>query len=146
MRLINKQDILQLSVTGGDEWAEEFNASHDTYNALLVPALCSMLAESLAEVVNARVNTIWPTEHSSSIRPACGYPSQPDHAEKRTVFALLNATQWTGGTLTEKDMMQPLASVCALLFNHPKAKYFAVGPIGEDQREDYARRVSASRR
>lgn len=137
---------LQLSVTGGDEWAEEFNASHDTYNALLVPALCSMLAESLAEVVNARVNTIWPTEHSSSIRPACGYPSQPDHAEKRTVFALLNATHWTGGTLTEKDMMQPLASVCALLFNHPKAKYFAVGPIGEDQREDYARRVSASRR
>lgn len=137
---------LQLSITGGDEWAAEFNAEHDTYNALLVPALCSMLAEALAEVANAKVNEVWPTDNSVSIRPACGYPSQPDHAEKRTVFALLNATQLTGGTLTENDMMHPLASVCALLFNHPQAKYFAVGPIGDDQREDYDNRVSASGR
>lgn len=137
---------LQLSVTGGDEWVAEFNAAHDTYNALLVPALCSMLAEALAEVAHARVNELWPTENSVSIRPACGYPSQPDHAEKRTVFALLNATELTGGTLTENDMMHPLGSVCALLFNHPQAKYFAVGPIGEDQRADYARRVAASGR
>ena len=60
--------------------------------------------------------------------------------EKRTVFALLDATAHTGTTLTETCMMQPAAAVCALIFNHPAAQYFAVGPIGDDQRADYAAR------
>lgn len=131
---------LQLSVTGGDAWAAAFNAEHDTYRALLCSALCSMLAEALAECTQECINSVWPAEGSHSIRPACGYPSQPDHREKETVFALLDASAYTGAMLTETAMMQPAASVCALLFNHPEARYFAVGECGDDQRSDYERR------
>lgn len=131
---------LQLSVTGGEEWAAAFEKSNDTYNALLVGALCNMLAEALAEVSNEVINSVWPTEGSVSIRPACGYPSQPDHAEKQTVFALLNATEYTGAVLTESCMMRPTSSVCALLFNHPAARYITVGPLGQDQQADYEAR------
>lgn len=133
---------LQLSVTGGEAWAAEFNAQHDTYHALLVSALCSMLAEALAECSQDCVLTLWPESAGSRmIRPACGYPSQPDHREKETVFRLLDAAAHTGASLTETYMMQPVASVCALIFNHPDARYFAVGPIGDDQRADYERRA-----
>jgi 5-methyltetrahydrofolate--homocysteine methyltransferase len=99
-----------------------------------------MLAEALAECSQDCIESLWPAAGSSLIRPACGYPSQPDHREKETVFALLNATELTGATLTETAMMQPVASVCALLFNHPVAGYFAVGPVGDDQRADYEQR------
>ena len=99
-----------------------------------------MLAEALAECSQECIDAVWPVAGSRSIRPACGYPSQPDHQEKRTVFALLDATAKTGATLTETAMMQPSASVCALLFNHPETKYFAVGPVGDDQRADYEAR------
>lgn len=131
---------LQLSITGGDAWAAAFNAEGDTYHALLCSALCSMLAEALAECSQDCIETLWPAAGSSLIRPACGYPSQPDHREKEIVFELLNATEMTGATLTETAMMQPVASVCALLFNHPVAGYFAVGPVGDDQRADYEQR------
>ena len=132
---------LQLSVTGEAEWAAEFESVHDTYSALLCGALCNTLAEALAETANNLVNTtLWPAENSVSVRPACGYPSQPDHAEKRTVFSLLDATARTGATLTESCMMNPASSVCALLFNHPQARYFAVGTIAADQRADYEAR------
>lgn len=133
---------LQLSITGGAEWAAAFDAAGDTYRSMLCAALCSMLAESLAECAQTRINEVWPAEGSCAIRPACGYPSQPDHREKETVFSLLNATEHTGATLTETAMMNPVASVCALLFNHPTAKYFAVGPIADDQRLDYEQRSS----
>ena len=101
-----------------------------------------MLAEALAECAQDCIRQVWPEEGSSIIRPACGYPSQPDHAEKGTVFALLNATERTGATLTESFMMRPVSSVCALLFNHPQARYFAVGAIGADQRADYEARTT----
>lgn len=131
---------MQVAIGGADEWAAEFNAANDPYNALLVAAVANMLAEALAECTQQIVEQVWPVEGSQMVRPACGYPSQPDHAEKRTVFSLLNATAHTGTTLTETCMMQPAAAVCALIFNHPHAKYFAVGPIGDDQRSDYAQR------
>ncbi len=131
---------LQLSVTGGDAWAAALNAEGDTYRALLCAALCSMLAEALAECSQACMETLWPVSGSRMIRPACGYPSQPDHWEKEKVFALLNATEHTGATLTDTAMMNPVASVCALVFNHPEARYFAVGPVGADQRADYEAR------
>ncbi len=139
---------MQLSVTGAEAWAAEFEAAGDSYSALLCQALACMLAEALAECTQECIAELWPGREGSEpslIRPACGYPSQPDHAEKRTVFALLNATGHTGATLTESCAMQPLASVCALVFNHPRARYFAVGPIGADQREDYERRTSPPR-
>jgi 5-methyltetrahydrofolate--homocysteine methyltransferase len=74
------------------------------------------------------------------IRPAPGYPSQPDHTEKRTLFDLLHAEQNTGLKLTETYAMWPAASVCGLLFAHPEARYFALDRITRDQVEEYARR------
>lgn len=131
---------MQMAITGASEWSAELNAANDPYNALLIEALANMLAEALAECTQDCVETIWPTEASAMIRPACGYPSQPDHQEKLTVFSLLDATQRTGTTLTETCMMQPSSAICALIFNHPNARYFAVGPIAEDQRADYEAR------
>jgi 5-methyltetrahydrofolate--homocysteine methyltransferase len=74
------------------------------------------------------------------IRPAPGYPAQPDHTEKRTLFRLLDATKATGVELTESCAMWPAASVSGLYFAHPEAHYFGVGKIERDQVEDYARR------
>ena len=131
---------MQMSITGADEWSAELNAANDPYNALLIAAIANMLAEALAECTQDCVEQVWPVAGSAMVRPACGYPSQPDHQEKRTVFSLLNATERTGTTLTETCMMQPASAICALIFNHPQARYFAVGPIGDDQRTDYESR------
>ncbi len=127
---------VQISVSGG----EQFAPSDDTYRAILMPAVANMLAESMAECVQVRVAECWPDAGSNIVRPACGYPSQPDHEEKRTVFDLLNAREYTGAQLTDTAMMMPQASVCALIFNHPQARYFSVEPLGEDQKADYAAR------
>ncbi|MBQ2379960.1 MAG: methionine synthase [Akkermansia sp.] len=132
---------MQVAIAGAEEWAAELNAANDPYNALLVAAVANMLAEALAECTQGVLEQLWPVEGSKMVRPACGYPSQPDHAEKRTVFALLDATAHTGTTLTETCMMQPQSAVCALVFNHPHASYFAVGAIGDEQRADYAART-----
>ncbi|MDO5472396.1 MAG: methionine synthase [Akkermansia sp.] len=136
---------MQVAIVGADEWAAEFNVANDPYSALLVAAVANMLAEALAECTQSVVEALWPVEGSQMVRPACGYPSQPDHSEKLTVFSLLQATAHTGTTLTETCMMQPASAVCALIFNHPHAKYFAVGPIGDDQRADYDRRKTSAR-
>jgi 5-methyltetrahydrofolate--homocysteine methyltransferase len=76
------------------------------------------------------------------IRPAPGYPSQPDHREKPTLFELLQIEELLGGKmgLTESHMMLPAASVSALVFAHPDAEYFNVGQVNKDQVEDYAKR------
>ncbi len=135
---------MQASVAGADAWAAEFEAAGDSYRALLCTALSCMLVEALAEFTHRCVELSYWAEgegRGTLIRPACGYPSQPDHEEKRTIFELLNATEHTGATLTESCMMQPLASVCTLLLSHPQARYFAVGPIGDDQRADYEART-----
>lgn len=133
---------MQLSITGAEERAAVWEQENDTYNALLIRALANMLAEALAECTELRVNEVWPVgAGGASIRPACGYPTQPDHAEKRTVFALLDAPTRTGASLTDSDMMQPVSSVCALVFHHPEARYFSVLPLGDDQRADYEART-----
>ncbi len=132
---------MQLSIVGADEWASELQAQHDTYTSILLGALANMLVEAFAELTQGSMEEYWPVTSSQMIRPACGYPSQPDHAEKRTLFSLLNATEYTSAVLTESDMMRPQASICALVFNHAKARYFRVGEIGEDQRKDYAGRM-----
>ena len=72
--------------------------------------------------------------------PRPGYPAQPDHTEKRTIFRLLDAERQAGIRLTESMAMIPGASVSGLYFWHPEAKYFGLGRIGRDQLEDYARR------
>ena len=77
-------------------------------------------------------------EKYRGIRPAPGYPSQPDHTEKPLIFDLLNVSEATGITLTESFAMYPAASVCGLYFAHKEASYFAVSSIGKDQVESYA--------
>lgn len=131
---------MQTSILGAEQWGAQFDAQQDSYSSLLVRALANVLAEALAERTHGIADALWATDGVQSIRPACGYPSQPDHAEKRAVFALLDAVSRTGATLTESCMMRPQASVCALIFHHPEARYFAVGPVGDDQRTDYEKR------
>jgi len=79
-------------------------------------------------------------EKYQGIRPAPGYPAQPDHTEKLTLFNLLEAEKHTGITLTESMAMFPTAAVCGLYLAHPESYYFGVGKIQRDQVEDYARR------
>lgn len=74
------------------------------------------------------------------IRPAPGYPSQPDHTEKITMWNLLEVEQRSGITLSESLSMLPASSVSALVFAHPESQYFAVGKVNKDQVSDYAAR------
>jgi 5-methyltetrahydrofolate--homocysteine methyltransferase len=139
---------------GEDEIAERFKRANDDYSAILVKALADRLAEALAERLHRRVRTeFWayaPDEALSNadmiaekyrgIRPAPGYPAQPDHTEKATLFALLDAERRIGVRLTESFAMWPGASVCGLYFSHPESHYFGVGKIERDQVVDYAAR------
>ncbi len=151
-----KDFIGAFAVTAGigcDELAAKFDADHDDYNSILTKALADRLAEAFAEYLHAQARRDWgygATENLSNdelidekyrgIRPAPGYPAQPDHTEKRTLFTLLDATAATGITLTESYAMHPAASVSGLYFAHPQARYFAVDRLARDQVEDYARR------
>ena len=141
------------SGVGAREWAAEFAANLDDYSEILVKALADRLAEALAEYLHARVRREWGygrdeqlsaeelvSEKYEGIRPAPGYPAQPDHTEKRTLFELLDVSESIGVTLTDSLAMAPAASVCGLYFSHPQARYFSIAPIGRDQIEDYARR------
>lgn len=125
----------------------------DPYKHLLVQTLTDRLAEAATEKMHEYVRkTAWgyaPDESLSipdllaeefqGIRPAVGYPSLPDQSVNFILDELLNMKQ-IGITLTENGAMYPHSSVCGLMFSHPRSHYFAVGKIGEDQLEDYARR------
>jgi 5-methyltetrahydrofolate--homocysteine methyltransferase len=139
---------------GEEEVAARFNKAHDDYSKILVKALADRLAEAFAEHLHARVRReFWGyskdealtpaqllAESYRGIRPAPGYPAQPDHTEKETLFKLLDAEAATGIALTESFAMTPAASVSGLYFSHPQSHYFGVGKIERDQVEDYARR------
>jgi 5-methyltetrahydrofolate--homocysteine methyltransferase len=138
---------------GCDELAKKFDADHDDYNSIMTKALADRLAEAFAEWLHQRARRDWGygvTEEFSNeqlieenyrgIRPAPGYPAQPDHTEKPLIFDLLAATDRTGIILTESLAMHPAASVSGLYFAHPQARYFAVDRIDREQVEDYARR------
>jgi 5-methyltetrahydrofolate--homocysteine methyltransferase len=144
-------------VTAGvteDEIADRFKAAGDDYSSILVKALADRLAEAFAERLHQRVRTeFWAyavdenltgaellREQFVGIRPAPGYPSQPDHTEKETLFRLLECDTRVGVKLTESMAMWPGASVCGLYFGHPKSRYFGVGTIADDQVKDYAQR------
>ncbi len=146
-----------VSIHGAEELARTFEMDHDDYNAILVKALADRLAEAFAEKLHQDVRrNHWgyaPSEALSStelikekydgIRPAPGYPAQPDHTEKQELFRLLEAEE-IGMELTESCAMTPASSVSGLYFAHPESKYFAVGRIGEDQVRDYAARKGMS--
>jgi 5-methyltetrahydrofolate--homocysteine methyltransferase len=143
------------AVTGGieaDALVSSYEQDHDDYHAIMVKALADRLAEACAEWLHARARSDWGygleerlsasdlvDERYRGIRPAFGYPACPDHSEKPKLFDLLGAKR-AGLALTESFAMTPAASVSGLYFAHAKARYFAVGRVGRDQVEDYARR------
>jgi 5-methyltetrahydrofolate--homocysteine methyltransferase len=132
----------------------EFEATHDDYHAIMLKSLADRLAEACAEWLHARVrkeywgyaageglsNAQLIREEYQGIRPAPGYPACPDHTEKGTIFALLDAPANAGMGLTEAYAMTPAAAVSGWYFAHPGAQYFAVQKIGRDQLEDWAAR------
>ncbi|PJK01234.1 methionine synthase [Lysobacteraceae bacterium NML91-0213] len=135
-----------------------FEADHDDYNAILLKALADRLAEALAERLHQRVRTeFWGyatdealdndaliAERYRGIRPAPGYPACPDHSEKTTLFALLDAGSNAGMSLTESFAMLPTAAVSGYYFSHPGSQYFVVGRVSREQAADYARRKGVS--
>nr|WP_231943782.1 methionine synthase [Aeoliella mucimassa] len=142
---------------GCDELAAKYDADHDDYNSIMIKAVADRLAEAFAESLHAKVRREWGygqdeslnndeliAERYRGIRPAAGYPAQPDHTEKQTLFTLLDAEAKTGITLTENYAMHPAASVSGLYFAHPESRYFAVDRITKEQVEDYARRKGMS--
>jgi 5-methyltetrahydrofolate--homocysteine methyltransferase len=139
---------------GEEAIAERFRLAHDDYAGIMAKALADRLAEAFAERMHQRVRrefwsyaageTYGPedliAEKYQGIRPAPGYPAQPDHTEKATLFSLLDAPGKIGLNLTESFAMWPSAAVSGLYFSHPESHYFGVGKIERDQVEDYAAR------
>ena len=139
---------------GEEDVARRFEGANDDYSKIMVKALADRLAEAFTEALHEKVRReLWayaPDEKLSNeeliaeayagIRPAPGYPAQPDHTEKRTLFKLLDAEKATGLKLTESFAMWPAAAVSGFYFSHPESRYFGVGKIGRDQVQDYAAR------
>jgi len=131
-----------------------YRANRDDYNAIMFELLADRLAEALAEYLHEKIRKeYWGyaaeeslaaealfKEDYRGIRPAPGYPACPDHAEKETIFRLLNAEEATGIRLTENFAMTPVSSISGYLYAHPDSRYFAIGKIGDDQLHDYAGR------
>jgi 5-methyltetrahydrofolate--homocysteine methyltransferase len=143
-----------VSAGGIEQRVADFEARGDDYNAIMLKVLADRLAEAFAERLHERVRReFWgyaPQERLSSeqliaesyrgIRPAPGYPACPEHTAKGPLFALLDAARNAGMRLTESFAMLPAASVAGFYLSHPESSYFAVGKLGRDQVEDYARR------
>ncbi|APO75446.1 B12-dependent methionine synthase [Rhizobium etli 8C-3] len=132
--------------------AERFERANDDYSSILVKAIADRFAEAFAERMHERVrreywgyakdetlsNEQLITEEYAGIRPAPGYPAQPDHTEKATLFRLLDAEKAAGVKLTESYAMWPGSSVSGLYIGHPDSYYFGVAKVERDQVEDYA--------
>ena len=139
---------------GEEPHIKAFEAAKDDYSAILLRALSDRLAEAFAEHMHEKVrrdtwgyaaeeelsNTDLIAEKYQGIRPAPGYPAQPEHSEKATLFKLLDAEHRIGVQLTESYAMWPGSSVSGFYYSHPESRYFGVGKIERDQVEDYARR------
>lgn len=148
-------------VTAGardDKISDRFAKANDDYGSIMVKALADRLAEAFAERMHERVRReFWAyapeesltneeriNEDYRGIRPAPGYPAQPDHTEKATLFRLLEAEHRIGVRLTESYAMWPGSSVSGLYFAHPESHYFGVAKVERDQVEDYAKRKGIS--
>jgi 5-methyltetrahydrofolate--homocysteine methyltransferase len=139
---------------GEDDHVKRFKDAQDDYSAILLSALADRLAEAFAERLHERVRRdFWGYSHNENftndqliaeayrgIRPAPGYPAQPEHSEKATLFKLLDAEHKIGVKLTESYAMWPGSSVSGFYYSHPESRYFGVGKIERDQVEDYAKR------
>jgi len=145
---------LVVGVFGAEELSARYEKDNDSYRSIMIKALADRLAEAFAEELHRIVRTdYWgfvvkeASETSDllklqyqGIRPAPGYPSQPDHTEKVTMWTIGDVEARCGVKLTESQSMHPAASVSALVFTHPQSKYFAVGKILKDQVQDYSTR------
>lgn len=143
---------------GCDKLCEQYQKSGDVYNDILLKAVADRLAEAFAEELHERVRKeLWAYAPDESlepgdllkvryqgIRPAPGYPSQPDHTEKETFWNIMDVLKETGIELTDSLAIWPAASTCGIYFAHPKANYFAVGKIQKDQVASYAERKQMS--
>jgi len=142
-----------VGIHGADEFAAELEKEHDPYGSIMVKAIADRFAEAFAELLHHRARIEWGYEtemelttaqliHENyrGIRPAPGYPAQPDHTEKPILFDLLGAPESTGVTLTESCAMHPGAAVCGLYFSHPESHYFVISDLQKDQVADYAKR------
>jgi len=139
---------------GIDKKIAEFEEAHDDYNSILLKAIADRLAEACAEYMHEQVrkehwgyamdesldNAALVSEAYKGIRPAPGYPACPDHTEKASLWKLLDVENKTGITLTESFAMFPTAAVSGFYYAHPESSYFAIGKVGRDQVEDYAKR------
>ena len=136
---------------GVDDLAKKLREEMEDGKAILVQACADRLAEAFAEMLHERVRREWGIseqltkddlieEKYQGIRPAAGYPSCPDHTEKKILWDLLEVEERAGITLTESYAMWPASSVSGLYFSHPESRYFAVDQITRDQVEDYAKR------
>uniref|UniRef100_A0A6Q2XT27 Methionine synthase n=1 Tax=Esox lucius TaxID=8010 RepID=A0A6Q2XT27_ESOLU len=146
--------MFAVAVFGADQLSRQFEKQGDDYNSIMIKALADRLAEAFAEELHARVRKeLWGYSveedlgtqdmhriRYEGIRPAAGYPSQPDHTEKTTMWRLGQVKEKTGIVLTESLAMIPASAVSGLYFSNPKATYFAVGKITKEQVEDYAGR------
>lgn len=158
----NKPDYMgAFAVTAGigiEKLIAKYEAQHDDYNSIMVKAIADRLAEAFAEYLHQQTrinywgyakeeqldNSQLIKEEYAGIRPAPGYPAQPDHTEKLIIFDLLSAEKNTEIKLTESLAMYPTASVCGLYFANPASKYFTVGKISKDQVMDYHKRKGLS--
>ena len=144
------------AVTGGlgaQDRIAAFKAEHDDYSAILLEALADRFAEGFAELLHEKVrreywgyspdedldNRALIKEEYQGIRPAPGYPANPEHTEKETLWRLLDVDE-IGIKLTDRMAMWPGAAVSGFYFGHPQSQYFVVGRLGRDQVEDYAER------
>ena len=146
-----------VGIHGAHEFADELDKQIDPYGSIMVKAIADRFAEAFAEFLHHKARVEWGYEtedelthdqliheNYQGIRPAPGYPAQPDHTEKPILFDLLAASDATGVTLTESCAMHPGAAVCGLYFSHPDSHYFAISELQKDQIEDYARRKGMS--
>lgn len=142
-----------VGIHGADDFAHEFEKAHDPFSAIIIKALADRLAEAFAEYLHKQARIAWGYEKQEDftnedlvkeryrgIRPAPGYPSQPDHTEKPILFDLLDAPAKTGVELTESMAMHPGSAVSGLYFSHPDVHYFGISVLAKDQVEDYAKR------
>jgi len=145
---------------GLDSLVEKYAKDHDEYSSIMAKALADRLAEAFAEHLHEVVRKeLWgfapeeqldnaemfrATPKYQGVRPAPGYPSQPDHTEKSELWKLLDVYNQTGIELTESLAMLPGSSVCGIYFANPHASYFNLDKITKDQITDYASRKGLS--
>lgn len=149
--------MFAVSCFGCDDLVKKYEAENDDFSKIMAQALADRFVEAFAEYLHKQIRTnMWGYAENETldeadllkikydgIRPAPGYPSQPDHTEKKTMWDVIQASELAGIGLSESLSMMPASSVSALVFAHPESTYFAVGQVSKDQVTDYNERKKA---